>query len=79
MVEQPKPKVGQIWVEMDPRAERYIRIESVGVGRRSVGLRTVVWTGKQWADGPRSRMSYADPERFNAKRGGYAIYENTPI
>lgn len=76
MTEQPKPKQGQIWVEMDPRFERYIRIESVGVGRRSVGFRTVVLLAGRWIDGPRSRMSYVNPERFNAKRSGYAIHQD---
>jgi|GEM_PF-1524966 len=76
MSEQPKPKFGQIWVEMDPRCERYVRVESMGVGRRSVGIRTVVLDDDVWVDGPRSRMSYVDPERFRGQRGGYAIHQN---
>lgn len=72
-----KPKQLQIWKECDPRFERYVRIESVGVGRRSIGIRAVVWSDDRWVDAPRSRMSYADPERFNGKRGGYQFHHSS--
>ena len=72
--EKRTPKQGEIWKEVDPRFERYVRIESVGVGRRSVAIRTVTSIGGRWSEVPRSRISYADPERFNGKRGGYTYH-----
>lgn len=78
MTDQPKIKQFQIWKEVDPRFERFVRIESVGVGRRSIGLRTVILDDGRWVDGPRSRMTYADPERFRGQRGGYAIWHENP-
>ena len=63
--------VGQIWREVDPRFERHVRIESIGAGRRSVGIRTVVRHDGRWIEGPRSRASWCDGERFNGKRGNY--------
>ena len=67
--------VGQIWKEVDPRAERFVRIESVGMGRRNVSIRTVVKRDFGWSDAPRSRLSYADGERFDGRRGGYEFHE----
>jgi len=65
--------VGQIWLEVDPRFARHIRIESVGYGPRSIGVRTVVPDGGRWVEAPRSRASYCARERFNGKRGGYEL------
>lgn len=67
-------EVGQIWREVDPRFERFVRVESVAGGsRRSVGVRTVVRFTEHsgWGYAPRSRLSYCDANRFNGKRGGY--------
>lgn len=68
-------KVGQIWREVDPRRERFVRVESVSMGRCGVSIRTVEKRDRRWLDAPRSRLSYADHDRFNAKRGGYALHE----
>lgn len=68
------PKVGDIWKEVDPRQERFVRVESVGTGRRSVAIRTVIFAFHQWREAARSRVSYADLERFNGRRGGYAFH-----
>lgn len=66
---------GQIYRENDARFERYVRVEKVGEGRRSISIRTVVLIGGRWFDAPRSRLSYADRERFGAKRrSGYSLY-----
>ena len=72
---QPKPEQQQIWREVDPRFERYIRVESVRPGRCGVSCRTVVLSEGKWIDARRSRVSYCDPERFNGKRGGYEFHE----
>lgn len=70
-----KPVAGQIYRENDIRFERYVRVEKVGEGRRSVAIRTVMLVGGRWLDAPRSRLSYADVERFGAKRrSGYSLY-----
>lgn len=74
----PKPRQGDIWKERDPRFDRYVRIESVGTGRRSVAIRTVLLSDDgKWRDSPRSRLSYADIERFNGKSTGYAMHFRT--
>lgn len=70
-----EPKVGQIWKEVDPRLNRFVSIESVKPNwRRGITIRTVVNQDGVWVPAPRSRVSYADAERFNGKRGGYAIH-----
>lgn len=71
-----KVREGQIWKEVDPRFERYVRIVTVlPSGRRSIGIQTCAENGKGgWAPAPRSRHSWCDRERFNGKRGGYALH-----
>lgn len=68
-------KVGQIWREVNPRRERFVRIEAVSLMRVGISVRTVVKVDGKWCDAPRSRLSYADRQRFNGKRGGYALHE----
>lgn len=75
---QPSLKQGQIWKECDPRMDRWVRIESVGVGPRSVHVRAVTLQDGRWIEAPRSRLGYASPERFNGRRGGYAIWHENP-
>ncbi|MBN9434035.1 MAG: hypothetical protein J0I45_16510 [Bosea sp.] len=75
MTDTPALAAGQIWKEVDPRFTRFIRIENVGAGRRSISIRTVENVDGRWVDAERSRCSYADPQRFNGKRGNYAFYE----
>ena len=78
MVDQPQVSVGQIWREVDPRCERYIRVESTGShvrGKHRIGIRTVVKTDNgNWFSMPGSRASFADGSRFNGKRGNYAFH-----
>lgn len=73
------PQVGDIWKEVDSRIERYVRVERVGVGRRSITIRTVVFNpsnmGRRWRDAPRTRATYADLGRFNGRRNGYKLHE----
>lgn len=75
MNEQPKPVRGQIWHEVDPRQERHIRVESVGITHASV--RAVILRGNpsRWEDAPKSRSAEAKLSRFNGKRGGYEFIE----
>lgn len=68
-------KTGQIWREVDPRFNRFVRVVSVAMTRRGVGIRTVVPESGEWKDAPNSRISYADHTRFNSKRGGYELRE----
>lgn len=66
---------GQIWKEVDPRFERYVIIQHVGEGRRSIQVRTVTHNGKGWEVAPKSKSSWCDAERFNGKRGGYQLWQ----
>jgi hypothetical protein len=70
----PDVREGDIWKEVDPRMERFVRVASVGTGRRSVAIRTVVLAMGQWRSTARSRLVYADRDRFNGKRSGYALH-----
>lgn len=71
MSEQPAPKVGQIWVEVDPRDERYVVVERLSAP--FVVVRRVEADGSPW---PKSRSLHAQDSRFNGKRGGYAIHKD---
>lgn len=68
---QPQIRVGQIWVEMDPRDERYVVILDAWHGWARV--RRVNADGTDW---PKSRALNAKAERFNGNRGGYAIHKD---
>lgn len=70
---QPAVKVGQVWVEMDPRMERYVRIEKVWDDGKAVDIRRVTQDGGVW---PNARLSSASARRFNGNRGGYAIHSD---
>lgn len=76
MIEQPRPAVGQIWKEVDPRFNRHVRIEVCHQGsRRNIAIQTVsLGADGSWCKVRGSRLSYVDPERFNGKRGCYAIH-----
>ena len=65
----------QIWREVDPRFERYVRIVDVG---NDVIVRSVVFDGTLWVDKPKSREAYAKLTHFNGKRGGYDFYMDAP-
>lgn len=72
------PLQGDIWKENDVRFTRYVRVERVGTGRRCVAIRTVMLVNDRWLDAPRSRLSYADIERFGKKSAsGYSLHHRT--
>lgn len=54
-------KIGQRWKEVDPRMNRVVEV--VGFDRDS-GKILILYAGK---------TTKAKPERFNGKRGGYAL------
>lgn len=68
---QPAPKIGQIWVEMDPRMERYIEVTFV----RTDAI-TIIRVNADGSRYPGARHGRAQPGRFNGKRGGYAIHRD---
>jgi hypothetical protein len=77
MTEQPKPEIGQIWRECDPRfASRYVRVFGVTGGTlMRVSIRAVFKKGTEWQPAPNSRETTAYADRFNGKRGGYEFVE----
>lgn len=79
MVDQPKPAVGQIWREVDPRFTRFVRIESVGSFFRNeevIGIRNVANDQHVgWISPKGARFTRASGKRFHGKRGGYAFVE----
>lgn len=68
-------KVGQIWQEVDPRQQRFVRIEST-LMRDAVSIRTVTLRDGTWTDAPRSRVSHPSRARFSGKRGGYKLHQD---
>lgn len=71
---QPQVRVGQIWVEMDPRDERYIEILAVHPGAGTAEVRRVSADGTVW---PKGRRLSAALRRFNGARSGYAIHRDS--
>jgi hypothetical protein len=69
------PAPRQIWKEVDPRIERYVRIE--GIDPSGAHIRSVWKLGGEWVPSRGSRMTIANLDRFAGKRGGYA-YVETP-
>jgi hypothetical protein len=68
------PAKGQIWKEVDPRFNRFVRVERVTLGGH-VAIRTVIRDAGSWISAPRSRELLTKPERFNGKRGGFEFQE----
>ena len=58
-------KVGQRWRELDPRANRVVKIVGIypQMSRRPIAVRSTT-TG---------RLAYNDTGRFTGKRGGYKL------
>lgn len=78
-IEEIIPRKGDIWKDVDPRRERFIRVE--GLFAINIAMRAVVLEGGKWIDAPKSRKDYAARKRFNGKSGGYTLHfrEQTPI
>lgn len=74
---QPAPAHGQIWQEVDPRFDRFIKILCVG---EKIEFRTVHKIRGRWCEvltwRERPLPSHkAKAYRFNGKRGGYRYVE----
>lgn len=72
-IEQRVPRMGDIWKEVDPRAERYVCILSRS--EHYVRICTCDAKGRKL----RHRETAAAVERFNGKRGGYAYHGRVPV
>lgn len=68
-----KIEVGQIWLEVDPRFDRFVRVEEVG---QRIQIKTVERASGGWRADSWTRAGYASPLRFNGKRGGYKFVES---
>lgn len=66
-------KIGQIWVEMDPRDERYVKITAAPTNSFVVTVIRVTEAGEPW---PKGRKTFPQRVRFNGKRGGYALHRD---
>lgn len=70
------PLVGDIWREVDPRFNRYIRIiETPDPDDLRVIFKTVIKSGDAWIDGKHASFQSAKRERFHGRRGGYVLHE----
>jgi hypothetical protein len=67
-----EPAVGQIWKEVDPRKERYVRVERVDI--ETIMVRRVIRPFGSWTHAARSPERWAKASRFNGKRGGYEFH-----
>jgi len=70
-------RILQIWQEVDPRFERKVRVEKILEDGR-IGILTVERSENGWRPMDGSRIRYADPNRFNGKRGNYKLVEEAP-
>lgn len=62
---------GQIWKEVDPRQERHVRVNAQS--KTWIKIETVIRVDGVWMTKPRTGKRSARRERFNGKRGGYAL------
>ncbi|WCM21401.1 hypothetical protein NDK50_08115 [Paraburkholderia bryophila] len=62
--------VGQKWREVDPRVHRIVEIVQIATTteRRCIQIKTVESANPNAI----GKLSWADRQRFNGKRGGYA-------
>lgn len=74
------PQPGDIWQEQDPRQPRFVRVTKVSGG--SVGIYAVEKdVSGDWRVSRNPRTGRPAPERlaqsqrFNGKRGGYALHD----
>lgn len=73
-----EPLKGDIWREVDPRFNRYIRIHETPLpDDLRVVFQTVVNATDtlEWTAGKNSGLQSARRERFNGRRGGYTLYQ----
>lgn len=61
------PPVGSKWQELDRRVKRTVQVIRHDVTNRRVRIACI----------ETERLSWAKPERFNGKRGGYAPLSST--
>lgn len=67
-------QVGQIWQEVDPRQERFVKVMAVRA------TRAIIWRCNP--DGsayPKAVQTSAKVSRFNGKRGGYMLYHDAEM
>jgi hypothetical protein len=70
-----EPRKGQIWREVDPRQNRYVRVLGVN-GMGEVQVETVYNADGKWFRAHGTRRGWAKLDRFNGRRGGYALQED---
>jgi len=66
-------KIGQRWLELDPRPEYQRTVEVVGLSPEKVQIRRVSKEGERFAP-----ARWAKRERFNGLRGGYQLTQDVP-
>lgn len=70
------PQVGDIWLDMDPRDQRFVRVIDDGVSKDGfVRIRRVAGGSRNWYHTHACRPTFAKLSRFNGKRGGYQFVE----
>ena len=63
------PKVGDVWKEVDPRMERYVCVLELSAS----GYARLARCDAN-GEGQSTRLTRAQLDRFNGKRGGYALH-----
>lgn len=66
------PAIGDVWKEIDPRVERYVRV--VATNGEWIRLRTCDKDGAFTS----ARVTRAAFRRFHGMRGGYALVSELP-
>jgi len=76
--------LASVWKEVDPRLTRFVKVWAIGVGStpeasgaapiRSGFITLCSVTPDTHEPIPGRRLTYAKQERFNGKRGGYALH-----
>lgn len=68
-------ETNQIWQEVDPRRERFIKV--LEVKGDTATIQTVRNVGPTWERVPKTAMRlWANISRFNGKRGGYKLHQD---
>ena len=66
-------RVGQIWKEVDPRFDRFLRIKATYPVGRFCTVETVEKFHGGWRHKHGTRTTNPGLDRFNGKRGGYEL------